>query len=249
MSNDTLLIVDAHYSGAFCPKPLLYFDVDGALVRDVDFSGMVFLEFITFLKKFIKKKNKDVYCFLPNESLDKGWGNAKWRCNECTYENRANKINVYVDHHNKLLLLKCSTTASSWLLLRLGTVLGVVSLLLNHQRRPKPFSTIIDFYRLKEEHDCEEIRGEPQGPSADVNMMGYANSDQTASGLTAIFVSELVHSLLQNHKETVWLKKTAITWCWNFVTSFSGAGILLRVYTAKRKLKRDISSLLKKHID
>ena len=28
----------------------------------------------------------------------------------------------------------------------------------------------------------EEIRGEPQGPSADVNMMGYANSDQTASG-------------------------------------------------------------------
>ncbi|KAI3701118.1 hypothetical protein L2E82_45763 [Cichorium intybus] len=101
----TLLTVDVHYNGTFGPKPLVYFDPDRASVRDIDFSGMGYSEFIIFLEKLTRKQCKNVYFCLPQERLAEG---IHILHNDGDYKeflemgyNNGKRISVYVDHYNE----------------------------------------------------------------------------------------------------------------------------------------------------
>ncbi|CAI9274200.1 unnamed protein product [Lactuca saligna] len=63
------IIVDVHYEGIFSPKPLVYFQHIKASIRDVDFGGIEFKEFISVFEKITKRKCTDVYYYLGHKSL------------------------------------------------------------------------------------------------------------------------------------------------------------------------------------
>nr|KAJ0198725.1 hypothetical protein LSAT_V11C600326040 [Lactuca sativa] len=104
-TDQNFIVVDFHYNGQFAPNPLVYFDPDKALVRDVDFSGFGYEQFMEFLHKLTKSRSKDIYFCLPQESLSLG---IHTLVNEGDYKEfldlayaNDKRMNVYVDHHNK----------------------------------------------------------------------------------------------------------------------------------------------------
>ncbi|CAI9291005.1 unnamed protein product [Lactuca saligna] len=104
-TDQNFIVVDFHYNGQFSPNPLVYFDLDRASVRDVDFSGFGYEQFMEFLHKLTKSRSKDIYFCLPQESLGLG---IHTLVNEGDYKEfldlayaNDKRMNVYVDHHNE----------------------------------------------------------------------------------------------------------------------------------------------------
>nr|KAJ0188265.1 hypothetical protein LSAT_V11C900484780 [Lactuca sativa] len=103
-TDQNFIVVNFHYNGQFAPNPLVYFDPD-ASVRDVDFSGFGYEQFMEFLHKLTKSRSKDIYFCLPQESLGLGIhtlvndGDYK-EFLDLAYANDK-RMNVYVDHHNE----------------------------------------------------------------------------------------------------------------------------------------------------
>ncbi|CAI9287331.1 unnamed protein product [Lactuca saligna] len=99
------VVVDFHNNGAFAPNPLVYFDPDKQSVGDVDFSAFEYEEFMEFLQKLTRTRSKDIYFFLPQESLSQGIhtlvndGDYK-EFLDLAYANER-RMNVYVDHCNE----------------------------------------------------------------------------------------------------------------------------------------------------
>nr|KAJ0189174.1 hypothetical protein LSAT_V11C800402240 [Lactuca sativa] len=104
-TDQNFIVVNFHYNGQFAPNPLVYFDPDRASVRDVDFSGFGYEQFMEFLHKLTKSRSKDIYFCLPQESLGLGIhtlvndGDYK-EFLDLAYANDK-RMNVYVDHHNE----------------------------------------------------------------------------------------------------------------------------------------------------
>ncbi|CAI9287259.1 unnamed protein product [Lactuca saligna] len=57
-TDQNFIVVDFHYNGQFAPNPLVYFDPDRASVRDVDFSGFGYEQFMEFLHKLTNREAK-----------------------------------------------------------------------------------------------------------------------------------------------------------------------------------------------
>ncbi|CAH1416926.1 unnamed protein product [Lactuca virosa] len=104
-SDRNFIMVDVHSNAMFAPNPLVYFDPDRASVRDIDFSGFGYLEFIDFLERLTRMRCKDVYFCLPQDSLSQGIrilnNNGDYKeFVDMAYVN-GKRMNVYVDHHNE----------------------------------------------------------------------------------------------------------------------------------------------------
>ncbi|CAI9286816.1 unnamed protein product [Lactuca saligna] len=91
--------------GTFAPNPLVYFDPDKTLVRDIDFSVFEYKEFLEFRHKLTITRSKDIYFCLPQESLSQeihtlvNEGDYKKNL-DLAYANER-RMNVYVDHQNE----------------------------------------------------------------------------------------------------------------------------------------------------
>ncbi|CAI9275405.1 unnamed protein product [Lactuca saligna] len=104
-TDQNFIVVDFHYNGQFAPNPLVYFDPNRASVRDVDFSGFGYEQFMEFLHKLTNSRSKDIYFCLPQESLGLGIhtlvNNGDYKeFLDLAYANDK-RMNVYVDHHNE----------------------------------------------------------------------------------------------------------------------------------------------------
>ena len=64
--------VDFHYNGFFSPNPLVYLDPVKTNVRDVDFGGFTYKEFLLWLTEFTKGACDNVYYCIRKESLCEG---------------------------------------------------------------------------------------------------------------------------------------------------------------------------------
>ncbi|CAI9288541.1 unnamed protein product [Lactuca saligna] len=64
--------VDFHYNGFFLPNPLVYLDPVKTNVRDVDFGGFTYKEFLLWLTKLTNGECDNVYYCMRKESLCEG---------------------------------------------------------------------------------------------------------------------------------------------------------------------------------
>ncbi|CAI9285675.1 unnamed protein product [Lactuca saligna] len=64
--------VDFHYNGFFSPNPLVYLDPVKTNVRDVDFGGFTYKEFLLWLTKLTNGECDNVYYCMRKESLCEG---------------------------------------------------------------------------------------------------------------------------------------------------------------------------------
>ncbi|CAI9269516.1 unnamed protein product [Lactuca saligna] len=59
--NCKYLTVDFHYNGMFAPNPLLYLDPMSMSIREVDFGGMNYREFVLWVSKLTRRSCGNFY--------------------------------------------------------------------------------------------------------------------------------------------------------------------------------------------
>nr|KAJ0208438.1 hypothetical protein LSAT_V11C500283920 [Lactuca sativa] len=103
------LTVDVHYRGLFAPNPLKYLDPETIIVRDVDFGGFTYKEFLLWLRDLTKGSCNDVYYCSRKETLAEGIIRINsdanyWEFVEATYTPET-KLDVYIDHQKNQSLI------------------------------------------------------------------------------------------------------------------------------------------------
>ncbi|CAH1451023.1 unnamed protein product [Lactuca virosa] len=105
--------VDFHYNGFFSPNPLVYLDPIKTNVRDVDFGGFTYKEFLLWLTKLTNGACDNVYYCMRKESLCEGIRRIDsdadyWEFVETVYslesDSLQSELDVYIDHRNEPIL-------------------------------------------------------------------------------------------------------------------------------------------------
>ncbi|CAH1430469.1 unnamed protein product [Lactuca virosa] len=105
--------VDFHYNGFFSPNPLVYLDPVKTNVRDVDFGGFTYKEFLLWLTKLTNGACDNVYYCMRKESLCEGIRRIAcdadyWEFVETVYslesDSLQSELDVYIDHRNEPIL-------------------------------------------------------------------------------------------------------------------------------------------------
>ncbi|CAI9268441.1 unnamed protein product [Lactuca saligna] len=105
--------VDFHYNGFFLPNPLVYLDPVKTNVRDVDFGGFTYKEFLLWLTKLTNGECDNVYYCMRKESLCEGIRRIDsdadyWEFVETVYslesDSLESELDVYIDHRNEPIL-------------------------------------------------------------------------------------------------------------------------------------------------
>ncbi|CAI9265482.1 unnamed protein product [Lactuca saligna] len=105
--------VDFHYNGFFSPNPLVYLDPVKTNVRDVDFGGFTYKEFLLWLTKLTNGECDNVYYCMRKESLCEGIRRIDsdadyWKFVETVYslesDSLESELDVYIDHRNEPIL-------------------------------------------------------------------------------------------------------------------------------------------------
>nr|KAJ0224821.1 hypothetical protein LSAT_V11C100031440 [Lactuca sativa] len=105
--------VDFHYNEMFSPNPLVYLDPVKTSVRDMDFGGFTYKEFLLWLTEFTKGACDNVYYCIRKESLCEGIRRIDsdadyWEFMETVYSlksvNLESELDVYIDHRNEPIL-------------------------------------------------------------------------------------------------------------------------------------------------
>ncbi|CAI9272629.1 unnamed protein product [Lactuca saligna] len=105
--------VDFHYNGFFSPNPLVYLDPVKTNVRDVDFGGFTYKEFLLWLTKLTNGECDNVYYCMRKESLCEGIRRIDsdadyWEFVETVYslesDSLESELDVYIDHRNEPIL-------------------------------------------------------------------------------------------------------------------------------------------------
>nr|KAJ0186902.1 hypothetical protein LSAT_V11C900463080 [Lactuca sativa] len=105
--------MDFHYNGFFSPNPLVYLDPVKTNVRDVDFGGFTYKEFLLWLTKLTNGACDNVYYCVRKESLCEGIRRIDsdadyWEFVETVYslesDSLESKLDVYIDHRNEPIL-------------------------------------------------------------------------------------------------------------------------------------------------
>ncbi|CAH1438388.1 unnamed protein product [Lactuca virosa] len=107
-STGKYLTVDVHYRGLFSRNPLKYLDPKTIIVRDVDFGGFTYKEFLLWLRDLTKGSCNDVYYCSRKETLAEGIIRIDsdvdyWEFVEATYTPEA-ELDVYIDHQKEPIL-------------------------------------------------------------------------------------------------------------------------------------------------
>ncbi|CAI9271903.1 unnamed protein product [Lactuca saligna] len=109
-SNSTYLTIDFHYNGMFAPNTLVYLDPTRMSVRDVDFGGMNYREFVLWVTKLTRGRCENLYYCSRNETLAEGIRRID---NDADYfkfiedgymPKNELRMNVYIDHQNEPIL-------------------------------------------------------------------------------------------------------------------------------------------------
>ncbi|CAH1429386.1 unnamed protein product [Lactuca virosa] len=105
--------VDFHYNGFFLPNPLVYLDPVKTNVRDVDFGGFTYKEFLLWLTKLTNGACANVYYCMKKESLCEGIRRIDsdadyWEFVETVYslesDSPESELDVYIDHRNEPII-------------------------------------------------------------------------------------------------------------------------------------------------
>nr|KAJ0210911.1 hypothetical protein LSAT_V11C400194530 [Lactuca sativa] len=108
--NDTYLIVDFQYNGMFATNPLVYLDPMRMSVRDVDFGGMNYREFVLWVSKLARRSYDNLHYCSTHEILAEGIRRID---NDVDYfefiedgymDKNKLRTNVYIDHQNEPIL-------------------------------------------------------------------------------------------------------------------------------------------------
>ncbi|CAI9288482.1 unnamed protein product [Lactuca saligna] len=102
------LTVDVHYSGVFARNPLKYLDLEKITVRDVDFGGFSYKEYLLWLRNLTNGSCDNVYYCSRKETLGEGIIRIDsdvdyWEFVEATYTPEA-ELDVYIDQQNDPIL-------------------------------------------------------------------------------------------------------------------------------------------------
>ncbi|CAI9296208.1 unnamed protein product [Lactuca saligna] len=102
------LTIDVHYSGVFAQNPLKYLDLEKITVRDVDFGGFSYKEFLLWLRNLTNGSCDNVYYCSRKETLGEGIIRIDsdadyWEFVEATYTPEA-ELDVYIDQQNDPIL-------------------------------------------------------------------------------------------------------------------------------------------------
>ncbi|CAH1423289.1 unnamed protein product [Lactuca virosa] len=109
-SNGTYLTIDFHYNGMFAPNPLVYLDPIRMSVRDVDFDGMNYREFVLWVTKLTRGNCDNLYYCSSHERLAEG---IRRIGNDADYfefiedgymAKNELRMNVYINHQNEPIL-------------------------------------------------------------------------------------------------------------------------------------------------
>ncbi|CAI9277663.1 unnamed protein product [Lactuca saligna] len=109
-SNDKYLTIDFHFNGMFAPNPLVYLDPMRMSVRDVDFGGMEYREFVLWVSKLTRRSCENLYYCSTHERLAEGIRRID---NDADYfefiedgymDKQELRMNVYIDHENEPIL-------------------------------------------------------------------------------------------------------------------------------------------------
>ncbi|CAI9286722.1 unnamed protein product [Lactuca saligna] len=97
-----------HYSGFFSPNSLVYLDPVKTSVRDMNFGGFTYKEFLLWLTKLTKGACDNVYYYIKKESLCEGIRRIDsdadyWEFVETVYSLES-ELDVYIDHQNESIL-------------------------------------------------------------------------------------------------------------------------------------------------
>ncbi|CAH1452072.1 unnamed protein product [Lactuca virosa] len=98
---------DFHYKRVFAPKSLVYLDQVKKTVRDVDFGGFTYKEFLLWLTKLTEGDYDNVYYCNRKECLAEGIRRIDsdadyWEFVEVVYSDA--ELDVYIDHQNEPIL-------------------------------------------------------------------------------------------------------------------------------------------------
>ncbi|KAJ9560760.1 hypothetical protein OSB04_005920 [Centaurea solstitialis] len=109
-STVNLLTVDVHYNGRFSQNPFDYLDSVRVCIQDVDFGGMSFMEFKTWLQKLINGRWNDIYFCITKKNLA---NDIRRLGNECDFldficdgykDGNDLSMSIYVDHEGKPII-------------------------------------------------------------------------------------------------------------------------------------------------
>ncbi|CAI9262324.1 unnamed protein product [Lactuca saligna] len=96
------LSIKVHFQGVFINKPFCYSDGVHHVFKNVDFAGMSYNEFVSFLKRFTQEKCKKVYYCQPDLQIPEG---LTLISNERQYQEFIDidyecgvQVSVYMDH-------------------------------------------------------------------------------------------------------------------------------------------------------
>nr|KAJ0208052.1 hypothetical protein LSAT_V11C500289790 [Lactuca sativa] len=108
--NGRFLSIDFHFNGMFAPSPLVYLDPMRMPVRDVDFDGMDYREFVLWVSKLTRQGCDNLYYYSTDERLVEGIRRID---NDADYfgfiedgymDKNELRMNVYIDHQNEPIL-------------------------------------------------------------------------------------------------------------------------------------------------
>ncbi|CAI9286107.1 unnamed protein product [Lactuca saligna] len=108
--NDMYLTVDFHYNGMFAPNPLVYLDRMRMLVRDVDFGGMKYREFMLWVSKLTRRRCDNLYYYSSHERLAEGIRGIDSDVDYFEFiedgyiAKNELRMDVYIDHQNEPIL-------------------------------------------------------------------------------------------------------------------------------------------------
>nr|KAJ0201086.1 hypothetical protein LSAT_V11C600340760 [Lactuca sativa] len=109
-SNGKYLTIDFHFNDMFAPNPLVYLDPMRMSVRDVDFGGMDYREFVLWVSKLTRRSCENLYYCSTHERLAEGIRRID---NDADYfefiedgyiDKQELRMNVYFDHKNEPIL-------------------------------------------------------------------------------------------------------------------------------------------------
>nr|KAJ0187208.1 hypothetical protein LSAT_V11C900486460 [Lactuca sativa] len=109
-SNGKYLTIDFHFNGMFAPNPSVYLDPMRMSVRDVDFGGMDYKEFVLWVSKLTRRSCENLYYCSTHERLAEGIRRID---NDADYfkfiedgymDKQELRMNVYIDHENEPIL-------------------------------------------------------------------------------------------------------------------------------------------------
>nr|KAJ0193556.1 hypothetical protein LSAT_V11C800421030 [Lactuca sativa] len=109
-SNGKYLTIDFHFNGMFAPSPLVYLDPMRMSVRDVDFSGMDYREFVLWVSKLTRRSCENLYYCSTHERLAEGIRRIESDADYFEFiedgymDKQELRMNVYIDHENEPIL-------------------------------------------------------------------------------------------------------------------------------------------------